>query len=664
MKLETQKGELMLPDGFTFDIQVNNPIFSNDGASSIATTLPATNENCNILGRPERLARSSKPIRKFPAILKYGPFQKKCSMIIAGCSRTQGIEASLAFYESELYANLKGKNLKDLFDTISVSDSDFDTSSIDVAISDLYETYYNSSKTHENFAIFPVAIEKDDKGVKILNEVSDEGFVYASRTITSGDDSIHVPKGYGVTPFLWLHRAIRLLFELCGYTVERNDFEDAPFARLVLVNNCSDTFCKGAKFTFRHLVPSVKVEEFLLWLYDRFGAVVAVNGKSVRIMLQQKLFADGYDIDLSNYVRGVPSLSFPISSRVVLKADTSLDSAEPAAESLLEFREKHSVVQAMELSDEPEANGVIFRNQLGKYYMVSQYGSTMHQAETLLGSNCFPYDRNNSEESEEYSAADRFLPQIQENGMLMPYIGDRLHFNTSVSNTAKEESQPIQICFAFRTTDGWIGSTQPYSNVGLLTYNDGTPYPELTPEGLYPYCWSRYNEILLNAAPTITAQIDYPASMLMTMDICTPKLLNGVQVMIKSYSYQVSSNGIKCGESVLQIIPSYKDQVVDGEISFDTANLIWSLVNTMGDELDKLVVGRQDYNIIGYDGREDYTEDDAPSYSPSAIGIIARRRNRWVDVELILIGVDGDSVIGRQQISYEEYFISVREDSE
>lgn len=109
MKLETQRGELMLPDGFTFEIQVTNPLFSNDGAASIATTLPATNENCKILGRPERLARSQKPVRTFPAILRHGVFQKKCSMIIGGCSRAEGIETTLAFHESELYSEFKGK---------------------------------------------------------------------------------------------------------------------------------------------------------------------------------------------------------------------------------------------------------------------------------------------------------------------------------------------------------------------------------------------------------------------------------------------------------------------------------------------------------------------------------------------------------------------------
>lgn len=662
MKIETQKGELMLPDGFTFDIQVTNPLFSNDGSASIATTLPATNENCKILSRPERLARSARPVRKFSAILRHGVFQKKCSMIIAGCSRTEGIEASLAFHESELYAEFKGKNLKDVFETINVSASDFDLTSIDTCMADLYSEYYRSPSDHENFAIFPVAIEKDDSGFNILNETSDDSFVYAKRNITQGDDTVSVPVGYGITPFLWLHRAVRLLFELSGYEVERNDFEDVPFSRIVLINNCSDTFCKGPKITFRDLVPSVKVEEFMLWLYDRFGAFVAVDGKSVRIMMQQKVLSSKYDLDLSGYMRGTPSITYPVSSRVVLSCDTSLDSAEPPAESLLQFRMKHSVVREKTIDEDPEANGVVFRKQIGKYYLVKNYPS---YKEILLGSNCFRYDRDNSEDSEAFAAADRFLPMISGDVRLMPYIGDRIHNNTNIANEIEEDEQPIQICYAMYSSDGWFGTTLHYDFSGLDIGTAGCmPVPDLTPDGLYPFCWSDYNDMLLNATPEITAQLDYPPAVLMSMDICTPKILNGVKVLIKKFSYQVSSSGIQCGKSVLQVLPAYRDQVSDPVIEFSEGSFIWVVVNTLSEALDELVWGRNDYNILEYDGRADYTSADAPSYAPSAAGVIARRRSRWVNVELVQIGFGEDLVLGQRQISYEEYFISVREDSE
>ena len=659
MKLETKNGELMLPNNFAFDIQVTNPIFSNEGAASIATTLPATNENCRLLDRPERLARSNKPIRKYPSVLKHGTFQKMCSMIIAGCSRSYGIETTLAFHESEMYAEFKGKEMKDVFETISATASDFNVSSLDALMTDLYGNYYKNPDIHANFAIFPAGIEKDDSGVKTLNETEESGFVYKKRNISSGEDSVSVPDGYGITPFLWLHRAVRLLFEINGYEVSRNDFETEPFSMIVLINNCSDTFCKGPKITFRELVPSVKVEDFILWLYDRFGAVVAVNGKSVRIIMQQHAFSSHFDEDLSMYLRDSPTISYPVSSRVILKCDTSLESAEPPAESLPLFRRQHSVVRSKLLGEDPEANGVIFRKQIGKYYLNTSYN------EVLLGSNCFPYDRDNSEDSETYNASDRFLPEIVAGNTVMPYIGDRVHHNTSVANESDESQQPIQICYALWDSGQWFGTTQNYNYAGnQIEYGNHKVLPVLTPEGLYPICWSEYNEILLNASPQIRAQIDYSPSFLMSMDICTPKLLNGVKVMIESISYQVSSSGIKCGESVLRVLPSYQDQIRDGVIEFSEGSFTWIVISTIWEELDKLVSGRQDYNIIGDDGKDDYTTADAPTYDPSYAGIIAKRRNRWVNVEIVERGIGEDIVTGQRQVAYEEYFISRREDSE
>lgn len=671
MKLETKNGELMLPEGFTFDIKVTNPIFSNEGAASIATTLPATNENCKLLGRPERLARSLKPVRKVSAMLKHGVFQKRCTMIIGGCSRTEGIETSLAFQESELYADFKGRNMQDIFEGKSATSSDFDMSSMAALMKDLHDNYLNSSAFHENFALFPVAVEKDDNGVKIINEVKDGGIIYKQRYISYGDDTVKVPEGYGVTPFLWLHRAVRLLFELCGYEVVRNDFEELPFSWIVLVNNCSDTFCKGPDITFRNLVPSVRAEEFILWLYDRFGAFIAVNGKSVRIILQQNAFAARPDEDLTSYLRDSPAISYPQTSRVVLSCDTSIESAEPPADSLPLFHAQHRVVRPKKMDEDPKVNGVVFYKPIGKYYMISYYSSSTRYQSTFLGSNCFPYDRDNSENSETYAAADRFLPVIVEGEWVMPYIGDRVHRNTRIAGVTDESSQSIQICYALFQAGKRYGTPLHYSPTGTVPQysNPLKPIPDLTPEGLYPHCWSRYNEMLLNATPVITAQIDYPPSLLMSMDICTPKILNGVKVIIESLSYQVSSSGIKCGESVLRILPAYIDKVEDGEVEFLEELYGWKRMDSLADGIQDVFaqVGGLylSYMLMEGDGKADYTEADAPKYDPTRTGIIEKRRDRWRNIGVYEDFSDGTEVDhGQFQVLYEEWFVSVVADTE
>lgn len=651
----------MLPDDFTFDIQISNPIFSNDGASSIATTLPATNENCKLLGRPERLARAQRPVRLFQTVLRHGIFQKRCSLIVGGCSKTEGIEVALAFEESEMYADLKDQNIKDIFQKKTVSSEDLDSSSMSSLMNDLYWSYYKSSDIHENFAIFPCGIEKTDTSVSVLNEINGSSFVYSARTITSGGKSIYVPNGYGMTVFLWLHRAIRLLFELSGYQVVRNDFEELPFSQIVLVNNCSDTFCKTPKASFRDLVPSVKVEEFILWLYDKFGAAVSVSGKSVKILLQQKAISSPHDIDLSVYVRGMPDIHYPLPTRTVLNCDTSLDMASPPDETLPLFRQKHDTVVSLVLGEDPEANGIVFRKQTGNYTHISGYISENNYSESLLGSNCWKYDRDNAEESEEYEACDRYLPTVIIRGSLMPYIGERLHYNTSIANQEEETTQPIQICYAFWNGSEWIGSTQPYTYDGdIIEYSDGKSFPELTPEGLYPLCWSGYNNIILNGAPEIELQIDFPPSLLMSMDICVPKLINGVKVMIKNMSYHVSSSGIEFGKSLLQVIPAYHDQIVDTQIDFSQGSFRWVPENNKEEAIRAHVNSYESYQISATDGLTDYTVESAPPVEPYTSGIKIMIRTRWIYINILY----GGTSVKQVQVTYEEYFISKRKDSE
>ena len=116
MKLITEKGELPLPTDFSFEIEVNNPFFSDEGTASVPATIPATGNVFRILSHPERPGRSKRHIRTVPAMLQHGMFQRKCNMMVDSCSRDEGISVSLAFTESELYTSVKDRQLKELLE--------------------------------------------------------------------------------------------------------------------------------------------------------------------------------------------------------------------------------------------------------------------------------------------------------------------------------------------------------------------------------------------------------------------------------------------------------------------------------------------------------------------------------------------------------------------
>lgn len=677
MKLITEKGELPLPSDFSFEIEVNNPFFSDEGTASVPATIPAIGNVFRILSHPERPGRSKRHIRTVPAMLQHGMFQRKCNMMVDSCSRDEGISVSLAFTESELYTSVKDRQLKELFAEV-YGGTEYSGSIADMA-EGLYGIYRfslpSASGWRADIRIFPVAVEKnDDSGqaaFSVVNEPGSAGFVYGARTITSGGENVYVPEGYGVTPFLLLHRLIALTFELCGYKVVRNDFSREPFASIVVLNNCSDTICKGNGLCYRDLVPSMTVGDLITWLKDRFGAAVMVRHDRASIVMIQDALAEDPDMELTSQCRNSPVLAYPASSRVVLSCSTDLDSAEPVAETLPKLRERHRVLPALSIKGNPGVNCMVFRKPLGKYYTVSGYYNGGYK-ETLAGSNCFTYDRDNSDNTEEHSAEDRFVPEVYHaDSLLMPYIGDRLHYNTNIAGESEEEQQPLQICYAFwdRNAGAWFGSTQPYAKDGekmkysvyssQLSPAVSYPYPSLTPDGLYKVCWETYNNLLLNSAPEIEAQIDFTVEQLLSLDLMRPKLFAGQKVILKSLSYEVGSHGVKCGKSRLQLLANYADGIIDEDVTFEGIAFVWKLVNDMSEAIDNSLKPWEDMEIKGYDNMQDYTADDAPTYIPDRKNIIEKKRERYVVLSVFDSQFGSPETGQSRNVYYSEYFISI-----
>lgn len=684
MKLLTEKGEITLPEDFSFEIEVNNPFFSEEGTASVPAVLPATGDTFRIFGNIERPGKARRHTRVIPAILQHGAFQRKCNLVTESASAEDGISASLAFSESEMYSSIKEKNLKDIF---AKEQMIFDSSrsglwprdGVALLYSDCFKKPIPSSE-FSDIRIFPVATELEDGSIIILNEPDDspleQGFRHRTRTIRG----VQVPNGYGVTPFLLLHVMLAKTFGLCGYNVFRNDFETSPFSSIVVLNNCADTLCYKEPGVIRmsNLVPSMTVAELISWLKDRFGAVVSVNHNELSIILIQNALSAAPDMDMSKMLQGAVAISYPVSSRVVLSSSTEIESAEPASETMDSLREKYDVIRDILLGEDPKCNCVVFRRQLGKFYAVTEYENASSYKETLLGSNCFTYDRKNSEETEEHSAKDRFVPEIDYNEMLMPYIGNRLHYNTSIPGENNDESQPLQICYAFWGGGCWYGSTQPYERDGTEEFYGQTMYPVLSHDGYYQLCWERYNGLLLNSAPEIEAQIDLDIRQLLSLDLMMPKLLNGQKVMIKSLTYEISESGTKCGKCILQLLPKYDDEIFDESISFEqNRGFEWRLVSTYSQAydaaLDKLMrdnsypYGSTDGLSItqtSSDGLVDYTEADASEFAPAQEGIIDKMRDRSRSFRVYYYDDTGYMLDDHMTVNYTEYFISVYKESE
>ena len=82
MKLTTNNGELDLPIDFSFEVELNNPFFSDEGDATIPATIPATPNNLKVLDNIHRVDRANRFLKTVPATLMAGAIQKHGQLII------------------------------------------------------------------------------------------------------------------------------------------------------------------------------------------------------------------------------------------------------------------------------------------------------------------------------------------------------------------------------------------------------------------------------------------------------------------------------------------------------------------------------------------------------------------------------------------------------
>ena len=637
MKITTPSGLLEVPQDIKFEIKAAHPFFSDEGSASIPVTIPASVPNSSMLGWPERIDRMTRFVRQTSAIAECGAFRKQCRVVAESASRGGGISLCLALEESEIYVEAGKKTLKELM----MHGGHYPTN---MTVINPIEAYHCGHKygTYGGdfpFALFPVASDVDGNGnVFLFNQAGSEFMNAPARTVKIGDQSVSVPEGYGVAPYMYLWYMINCVFKAAGFVMGANVFQDDEDLKLlVVVHNNADASCEyygtngtNWAFHFVNLLPDITLSELITWLRDKFGAVVVNNAGVISIRLMRDLLTQAPDYDLTASQSSDETLSYPEPSSLERSCDTSIQSAEPAAESIEQLRERHPSCHNAASMGAITGTGLFYIPALGKYYYKGGAGSP-----SLLGCDTFPYTRKSSMSKESISTDDCFLPMIQVNNKFIPYIGERSHCYLELNQEKVE--QPLQVCYAFdnlnqstgeETMSGSSYSYNPEGTVITKRYRipQGSivlvPHPALTPEGLAPF-WDDYEKILLNGAPEVSVECDIPMADLVSMDITTPKLFKGAHVIIKEMTYVVTEHATAHTKLSLQLIPSYQDLVKPTAVNFESI-IGWAYMTT------RSVYEGNGYTILSTDGLSDYTDADKPRYVPKNVGVIAAERERWL----------------------------------
>lgn len=583
MKLITKAGELVLPEDYSITMEITNPFFSDDGDASIPADIPASSENLKVLQNIDRIDNANRPLKKVEAKLSAGLFQKTGQLIVDTVVRKSSITACFAIENSDLYVQSKDKSIKDIFKNVIRNDWNGNVATLANYLNQLL-----TADVDNDFCIFTTRLDEVSKSF-YLNEVSkDKGdtLYWESRTVKVGDDIMGVPDGYGVSPFLYFHRFISLLFETLGYTVENNIFASGELKDLTLVNNCVDSICRGYIY-YADLVPSCTLGEFIEFLKCKFCVQIKVDSenKTVRlVMLQEVLRNDSCDLDISDIISDNPEIMISDSSRVTLSSETSLESAEPAAETFDELIDKYGFYfevsenefNTLECESPAYNDCLILRKSLGHFYTLLRNINTGRQKLKYIGTFNFKYDRNNSVETTALNAIDE-IPSMSYGIYTRPtpFCGGRLHFNSTFDCSENETEQKIIIVWKCRMSTGRpYGTTSKWNSRGL----DVIHAFSLNTYDMYDYFFSAYNEMLLNNMTTIRSCVLFSQTDILNMDIMKPKYAKGQKMLLKSVSFSVADR-MSPLESEMILVKDFIDGVKDSPILPGGMKLRWQKIN-------------------------------------------------------------------------------------
>ncbi len=581
MKLITSQGELVLPEDFNFTIQQNSPAFSSEGSQSIPVSLPAGELNFSALNHPERPGRNAKFIRKMPAKLEAGIFHKSGQLVIEAAQKREGVTGAIMINESDLYAQIKEITLPEVFGKIVRSDIS--------GVTNWYNHIYScmSGITTDDFTAFPVAVNLDEGRYQLLNgpdtSVSQNPWAlkYKARRITYDKQAVNVPDGYGITPFLWLWRAMELLFAEFGYSVRSNPFKtDSFLKKVVLLNNTADSICKGV-LNYSDLVPSCSIADFVKWLEDKFliHLYIYPESKCVDLVPLSNVISTSAQLDLTSKIDGQEKYSYSDAQELNISSDTSIEGSAPAVDSLFDLAKKYTYITELnerDFSDNAWKYTLVLRKSTGEYYEILRKEGDSSIKRVRLGSNYFRHYTGRLPE-EKHEATDMMpamvevnlgLNEAKERIVICPFIGDSRHRNTAYKEATKAVEQKIIIALFAGISDEdiiieakyYLGTTQKYDNLGTQW-----SLHDLTGQTLYPLFWKEWNKVLMNSGVSITAKVNYTPEQLLALRMDSPVLIKGQRCLIKSLSYSVGNKLVNnTGEYILlrNLSPVMNDIVV------------------------------------------------------------------------------------------------------
>ena len=287
MKIVNQEtGEsYQLNAGTRLEVERPNLFFSEYDEQSLPVEMPDTAKNRRMMGYPDQVANVRRPRTDIPCLIEDGGFVKPCRQAVIAAQRHASITSSFYFDENALMGKMKKVRLKDVFGMETIPG----ITTVDEGIAFCTELIKNQ---HPDYTIFQVALEETGQNFyghpthKFINLYgcmnydtrNDQSWFESGTSKKSSSYSyynaverieevngrtIHVGKGYYISPFMRANYLLKRMFAYWGYAVGDNLFtQNEGFCNMAIVNRCADAIVNGSIYLC-DLVPDCTCYELL-----------------------------------------------------------------------------------------------------------------------------------------------------------------------------------------------------------------------------------------------------------------------------------------------------------------------------------------------------------------------------------------------------------------
>lgn len=298
-------GHFDLPSGFEIPLELSNPYIEESGDFSLPFTLPMTSANLSLTGYPNIRAMQYRSSVDIECLLICGITQFDGTLSILSVT-SESIEGTFISKSRDIRALLGEKTMEEVFDGVEEAFPNTDSPTLDF-LRGLIETYRVDS-SNKKYVVFPILIKNhvvnqlystlistsnpsvtprsDSDAMVLLDADYDSVYTYTGsggvqkRDYTDADGRTYgVPRGYCITPFLFVWYVLKRICEYAGYELADGDnifYTDEALHNLVILNNTLDSCCASDvnKLHYKHLVPDITASEFIRELWVTFGVSV------------------------------------------------------------------------------------------------------------------------------------------------------------------------------------------------------------------------------------------------------------------------------------------------------------------------------------------------------------------------------------------------------